>query len=66
MDQTLGAGNTTNNLQEFYPQSHFIELHTSGVDSRFAGMDWQSVRIVFEAHRGQFYVVGIVHDQWTI
>lgn len=66
VDQSLSTGNTLNNLREIYPQARFIELHSPGVDPEYAGMDWQSVRIVFETHQGQPYIVGIVHDQWTI
>jgi hypothetical protein len=29
-------------------------------------MDWQSLRLVFEETAGNWYLVGIVHDQWTI
>jgi hypothetical protein len=29
-------------------------------------MDWRSLRLVFEEQGGSWYLVGIVHDQWTI
>ncbi len=29
-------------------------------------MDWCSLRLVFEKWGAQYYLVGVVHDQWTI
>jgi UDP-N-acetyl-2-amino-2-deoxyglucuronate dehydrogenase len=30
------------------------------------GMDWRSLRLVFEKKNDIWYLVGIIHDQWTI
>jgi (p)ppGpp synthase/HD superfamily hydrolase len=29
-------------------------------------MDWRSLRLVFEKKDDIWYIVGIIHDQWTI
>jgi (p)ppGpp synthase/HD superfamily hydrolase len=29
-------------------------------------MDWRSLRLVFEKKNDIWYLVGIIHDQWTI
>jgi len=32
----------------------------------YAGMDWKSLRLVFEQYEGRWYLVGIINNQWTI
>jgi hypothetical protein len=65
-DEVLGRGNTTNNIREFYPHGVSVEYHFSGFDPQYAGMDWVSLRLVFEEWDGAWYLVGLVHDEWTI
>ena len=47
-----------------------MEAHFPGFDKKFGGMDWESLRLVFEevATDGgsELMLVGIVHDEWTI
>ncbi len=65
-DTQLGGGNTTNNIAAvFGPEASFIEYHVPGSEE-YGGMDWASLRLVFERADGAWYLVGIVHDQWTI
>lgn len=61
-----GHGNSLNNINDAYPGSRFVEYHFPGVDSRYNGMDWKSLRLVFQMKNNIWYLVGIVHDQWTI
>ncbi len=62
----IGQGNTVNNIQDFYPESSFVEYHFSGFDEQYGGMDWESLRLVFVQEDGRWILVGIVHDEWTI
>lgn len=66
VNERLGDGNTINNISEFYPESAFVEYHFSGFDPQYDGLDWQSLRLVFKQEGGQWYLIGIVHDEWTI
>jgi len=61
-----GHGNTLINLHEVYPQGQFVEYNFPGFDPQYEGMDWQSLRLVFEETAGNWYLVGVIHDQWTI
>jgi hypothetical protein len=61
----IGQGNTRSNIYEVYPTSIVVEYHFPGFDPRVSGMDWESLRLVFEKYWGQWFLVGIVHDQWT-
>lgn len=65
-DAVMKQGNSTNNIKELYPNHHFIDYHFSGFDQKNKGMDWTSLRLVFEKEDGQYFLVAIVHDQWTI
>lgn len=62
----IGMGNSLNNLKEIYPNSDFVEYHFFGDQQKYAGMDWKSLRLVFEKIKDSYYLIGIVHDQWTI
>ena len=65
VDQVVGRGSTVNNLAKVYPNGRFVEYHFSGFDPQFEGMDWKSLRLVFEQQAGIWYLVGIIHDQWS-
>ena len=60
---TIGNGNTTNNIRQFYPQSVWMEYHFPATPRR---SDWNSLWLVFEDYRGEWYLVAIVHGEWTI
>jgi len=65
-NQSIGQGNTINNLTAYYPGAEFVEYHFTGFDPQLEGKDWQSLRLVFLIQNGKYYLIGIVHDQWTI
>lgn len=62
----IGVGNMINNLSEEYPNAEFIEFHFTGFDPQYEGMDWKTLRLVFEDVEGVWYLVGVIHGQWTI
>ncbi|MBB2146303.1 hypothetical protein GM921_12450 [Pedobacter sp. LMG 31464] len=65
-DEIMKQGNSLNNLKTIYPNHHFIDYYFSGFDQKNQGMDWTSLRLVFEKEDGQYFLVAIIHDQWTI
>ncbi len=65
-DERLGQGNTLSNLPDaFGPDATFVEYHVPGTEE-YGGMDWGSLRLVFVPSGGEWRLVGVVHDQWTI
>ena len=62
----IGAGNSLNNLLSVYKDCDFTESYFSGFEKKYAGMDWKSLRLVFKERNGKFFLVGIIHDEWTI
>jgi hypothetical protein len=65
-DEVMKEGNSLNNLKEIYPNHHFIDYHFSGFDQKLNGMDWTSLRLVFEKQNGEYFLVALIHGQWTI
>jgi hypothetical protein len=65
-NQAIGRGNTIDNAREFYPQAVIVEYHYPGFDPKYEGIDWQSLRLVFEQKGCDWYLVGVIHAQWTI
>ncbi|MCH8319182.1 MAG: hypothetical protein IIA88_11930 [Bacteroidetes bacterium] len=76
-NKIIGRGNSQNNILETYPGSIFVEYHFPGFDPKYEGMDWKSLRLVFSSKGGSrlesgeekdsaWYLIAIIHDQWTI
>ncbi len=65
-NQLLGRGNTVANHFDVFPGAIAVEYHYTGSDSRCDEMSWQSLRLVFQEQAGTWYLVAIVHDEWTI
>ncbi len=66
VNERIGQGNTINNISDFYPEGSFFEYHFSGFEEAYGGLDWESLRLVFVQEGGAWWLVGIVHDEWTI
>jgi len=64
-NRMIGKGNSTNNITETYPEAITVEYYILGT-RRHQGMDWASLRLIFEEKNGAWYLVGIGHDEWTI
>ncbi|MDO6658556.1 hypothetical protein [Anaerobacillus sp. 1_MG-2023] len=56
--------NSIQNIKDVFPESHYVEFFVPGSEE-FEGMDWKSLKLVFSEYNGQFYLIGIIHDQWT-
>lgn len=65
-NQYISRGNTVNNILEAYPDGKLLEYYFSGFDPQYGGLDWESLKLIFEEKDGQWYLVGIIHDSWTI
>lgn len=66
-NKTIGQGTMNNNLFTVYPKDKFItvEYHFDGLDKQFEGNDWASLRLVYENIGEDWFLVAVVHDQWT-
>lgn len=62
----IGKGNSLDNLTDVYTNGEFVEFHFTGFDPQYEGIDWSSLKLVFEQVSGEWKLVGIIHSQWTI
>jgi hypothetical protein len=62
----LGTGNMIANHESFYPGSKTVEFHFTGFNPIYEGLDWRSLRLVFQPFGSDWKLVGIIHGQWTI
>lgn len=62
----IGKGNAIDNVKEAYPNGYFVEFYFKGFEPEYDGIDWRSLKLVFEEENGKLYLVGIIHGQWTI
>jgi len=65
INEFTGHSNSFNNLKAIYYDCDFTESHFSGLDKKYEGMDWRSLKLVYRLRYGQYYLAGIVHDEWT-
>jgi len=65
-NEVLSIGNMLENQFEVYENHIVVEYYFSGFNPEYEGMDWRSLRLVFEQYEGSWKLVGIINNQWTI
>ena len=65
IDHRAGGGNTIDNAAEVFPDATIVELHLGGSE-RYGGLDWKSLRLAFVSAGGEWRLVGLMRDSWTI
>lgn len=66
LNEDVSFGNAINNIPEIFPDGMIVEYHFPEIDPQYAGMDWRSLRMVFIEENGNWYLVALVHGEWTI
>ena len=66
MDRIMTGGNALENLPEAYPGCRFVDFTIPSADPVNDGLDWSSLKLVFQAWEERWCLVGIVHGEWTI
>lgn len=66
VDQVQASGNAMENVAESYPEARFVEYYFPGLDPEMEGYDWCSLKLVFQLEQNNWYLVGVIHGQWTI
>ena len=65
-NKVLSIGNALENQFEVYEAPIVVEYYYPGFNEEYEGMDWRSLRLVFEQYEDGWKLVGIIHNQWTI
>ncbi|MEA4934831.1 MAG: hypothetical protein VB071_14800 [Lawsonibacter sp.] len=66
VDQIIMSGNALENLKDAYQSYRFVDFCFPSLDPAKQGLDWCSLKLVFAPGDTSWYLVGIVHGQWTI
>lgn len=64
-NRVLSMGNMIENQFEVYDNAIVVEYYFSGFNPDYEGMDWRSLRLVFQQYQSDWKLVGIIHNQWT-
>ena len=66
VDRVMTGGNALENLAEAYPDCRFVDFSFPSADPVNDGLDWSSLKLVFQPQEEHWYLVGVVHGEWTI
>ena len=66
IDKVQISGNAMENVAEIYPEARFVEYYFPELDPEMEGYDWCSLKLVFEVWQNDWYLIGLIHGQWTI
>ncbi len=66
VDRIMTGGNALENLTEEYAGCRFVDFSFPSADPVNDGLDWSSLKLVFQPEAEHWYLVGIVHGEWTI
>ena len=64
-NEQLFSGNMINNAPTVYGGSIIVEYHFDGIEEQYAGIDWRSLRLVFQPYGDEWRLSGIINDEWT-
>lgn len=62
---SLGASNNMENQYAIYHNAITAEYYLEGTEDLLY-MDASSLRLVFQSYEDEWYLVGIIHNEWTI
>ena len=66
VDRIITGGNALENLAEAYPGCRFVDFGFPSADPANDGLDWTSLKLVFQPEETRWLLVGVVHGEWTI
>lgn len=56
------SGNALENVAEAYPDGQYVEFYRPGATAQSG---WTALKLVFEWHEENWYLVGIIHSSWS-
>ena len=66
VDRVMTGGNALENLTEVYDGCRYVDFSFPSADPVNDGLDWSSLKLAFRPEGERWYLVGIVHGEWTI
>ncbi len=65
INTVVRSGNSLENVGDVYPDAEFVDLHYPGSEE-YEGMDWKSLKLVFEKTESGRKLVAVIHSEWTV
>lgn len=65
IDEVVINGNALENVAEAYPGCRFVDFCYPSISPAHEGMDWCSLKLVFEPGDSRWLLVGLIHSEWT-
>lgn len=65
-NKTIGSGNTIDNTADVYPAAILFESYDPGPDPRLKDVQWQCLRLLYERSGDRWFLVSVIHGEWTI
>lgn len=66
IDQIAVSGNALENVQEVFSDCRFVEYYYPGVKPEMDNFDWCALKVVLAPYAEQWYLVGLIHSEWTV
>lgn len=64
-NMSANDGNSLNNFEDFFPNAIYVDFHIEGTEE-YGFMDWKTLRLGFQHHKGKTHLMAIIHNEWTI
>ena len=65
VDYIVKSGNALENISDVFPGARFVDFHFPG-DEKTDGLNWSSLRLVFEEYEGALRLTALIHNEWTV
>lgn len=66
IDKINISGNALENVTQAYPDCRFVDFTFPSVEASGQGQDWNALKLVFAPAQTQWYLVALIHSQWTV
>lgn len=64
LNSTIVRGSSKNNILNVFPNSQQVEYYVKGTDKN-QNKDWNSLILVFEEKNSKYYLIAVVHNEFT-
>jgi hypothetical protein len=59
------TGSDPKMMETVYGHAPFVSNFFGGDEKKYGGIDWLALRLIFEKYDEQYYLVGVINDEWT-
>lgn len=66
LDQVMASGNALENVSDVFTGCRFVEYYFPQRKPENNGLDWCALKVVFAPAEDGWYLVGLIHSEWTI